>query len=108
MTGGRTPKPRVIGDVSIYPIGEGTSLGSYVQAAYRAMQGVRGLRLVPGAMSTIVEAKDLATVFRAVERAHASLVRMRARRIAILVRIDHRLDKAETAEYKVARITGRR
>ena len=98
----------MIGDVTIYPIGEGTSLGSYVREAYRAMERVRGLRLVPAAMSTVVEADDLGTIFRAVERAHAALRRLGARRIAILLRIDHRFDKAETVEYKVARIRGER
>jgi uncharacterized protein (TIGR00106 family) len=91
--------------VTIYPIGEGTSLGRFVQAAFRAMAGVRGLRLVPTAMSTTFEAPDLPTAFRAVGRAHAALVRMGAKRIAILVRVDHRLDKLETMEYKIRRVT---
>jgi len=43
-----------------------------------------------------------------VTKAHASLLRMGARRIAIQLRIDHRLDKPETIEYKVGRILGRR
>jgi len=99
-------RPHVIGDVSIYPIGEGTSLGEYVRAASRAMASVRGMRLVPGAMSTAVEAADLSTIFRAVERAHDALVKMGAKRIALHLRIDHRLDKPETIEYKVERIRG--
>jgi len=96
--------PRVIGDVSIYPIGEGTSLGEYVRAASKAMASVRGLRLVPGAMSTAVEAATLDDIFRAVKRAHAALLRMGAQRVAIILRVDHRLDKPETIEYKVRRI----
>lgn len=95
----------MIGDISIYPIGEGTSLGDYVRAATRAMAGVPGVRLVPGAMSTAVEARDLDSFFRAVKKAHASLLRMGAKRIAIQVRVDHRLDKPETIEYKVRRIS---
>jgi len=101
-----TPRPRVIGDVSIYPIGEGTSLGEYVRAASKAMGSVRGLRLVPGAMSTVVEAPDLATILRAVQKAHAALLKMGAKRIAVHLRVDHRLDKPETIEYKVRRIQG--
>ncbi|HXY46379.1 MAG TPA: MTH1187 family thiamine-binding protein [Thermoplasmata archaeon] len=97
-------RPRVIGDVSIYPIGKGTSLGDYVRAASKAMASVRGVRLVPGAMSTAVEAASLDDIFRAVQRAHAALLRMGAQRIAVILRIDHRLDKPETIEYKVGRI----
>lgn len=91
----------MIGDVSIYPIGEGTSLREYVRTAIRSMARIRGLRLVPGAMATVVEADDLETVLLAVRRAHAALVRMGAQRVAIHLRVDHRLDKLETIEYKL-------
>lgn len=106
MTGKRGQRPKVIGDISIYPIGAGTSLGKYVREAFRAMRGVRGIRLVPSAMSTAIEADNLATILRAVQRAHASQLRLGAKRIAIYLRIDHRLDKPETIEYKIRRITG--
>jgi len=108
MPGARKLRPRVIGDVSIYPIGKGTSLSEYVRAASKAMGTVPGIRLVPGPMSTAVEADNLSTIFLAVTKAHASLLRMGARRIAIQLRIDHRLDKPETIEYKVGRLLGRR
>jgi uncharacterized protein (TIGR00106 family) len=98
------PKPRVIGDVSIYPIGKGTSLGEYVRAASEALASEPGIRLVPGPMSTAMEADNIDTIFRAVKRAHARLLRMGAQRVAIQLRIDHRLDKPETIEYKVGRI----
>ena len=97
-------KPRVIGDLSIYPIGEGTSLGDYVRAASRAMGRVPGLRLVPGPMSTALEADRIDTILRAVKKAHAALLKMGAKRVAVQLRIDHRLDKPETIEYKVGRI----
>ena len=99
-------RPRVIGDIAIYPIGKGTSLGDYVRAASKAMATVRGVRLVPGAMSTAVEAATLDDIFHAVKRAHAALLRMGAQRVAIILRVDHRLDKSETIEYKVGRIQG--
>jgi uncharacterized protein (TIGR00106 family) len=106
MTRERVTAPKVIGDLSIYPIGEGTSLGEYVRAASRAMGTVPGLRMVPGAMSTALEASDLATILTAVRKAHEALLEMGAKRITIALRIDHRLDKAETIEYKVGRIQG--
>lgn len=81
-------------------------MGEYVRAASKAMEGVHGVRLVPGAMSTAVEADSLDAIFLAVKRAHTALLRMGAQRIAIQVRIDHRLDKLETIEYKVGRLRG--
>ena len=99
------PAPKVIGDLSIYPIGQGTSLGAYVRTALQAMRGCRGVRLIPGAMSTVIEANSLAEMLEAVTKAHEALIRMGAQRIAIHLRVDHRLDKAETVEYKVDRVT---
>lgn len=107
MPARRKARPRVIGDVSIYPIGFGSSLGEYVRAAYLAMGTVRGVRLAPSAMSTVLEAPSLDHVLLAVKRAHAALIRLGAPRVAINLRIDHRLDKPETIEYKLARIRGR-
>jgi uncharacterized protein (TIGR00106 family) len=106
MTEPKNQSTKVIGDLSIYPIGIGTSLGRYVREAYTAMEGTTGARLVPGAMSTVIEADKVTTIFTAVERAHAALVRMGAQRISINLRIDHRLDKPETIEYKVGRLRG--
>jgi uncharacterized protein (TIGR00106 family) len=106
MPRSKSAKPRVIVDVSIYPIGEGTSLSRYVRAASKAMKGVRGVRLVPGPMSTALEAERLDDILLAVKRAHAALLKMGARRVAIILRIDHRLDKPETIEYKVGRLKG--
>jgi uncharacterized protein YqgV (UPF0045/DUF77 family) len=55
-------------------------------------------------MSTALEADSLAQIFRAVTRAHAALLRMGAQRVAIQLRIDHRLDKPETIAYKIGRL----
>ena len=106
MPRGSRRRTKVIADLSIYPIGAGSSLSRYVRTALRAMRRVRGLRLVPAAMSTAMEADDLATILRGVRVAHDALVRMGSPRIAINFRADHRLDKAETIAYKVGRIRG--
>jgi len=101
-----TLRSRVIAEISAYPIGEGTSLGEFVRRAYRSMATVSGVRLVPGAMSTVIEAPDLDHVLAVVRKAHAALQKAGARRISISLRIDHRLDKSETIEYKLGRISG--
>jgi len=106
MANEKGPGPKIIGDISIYPIGEGTSLGDYVRAAFGAMKKVQGVRLVPTAMSTIVEADRLDDILLALKEAHSVLLRMGSQRIAIYLRIDHRLDKPESIEYKVHRVEG--
>ena len=45
----------IIGDLSVFPIGEGTSLSGYVKASLEALEET-GLRFVPGTMSTTIEA----------------------------------------------------
>jgi uncharacterized protein (TIGR00106 family) len=106
MTSGPGPRAKVIGDISIYPVGEGTSLGDYVNGALRAMRRVPGVRLVPTAMSTIVEADGIDDLLRVVKEAHTAMVEMGAKRIAVQLRVDHRLDKSETIEYKLRRVSG--
>ena len=71
------------------------------------MKTVRNVKLVPTAMSTIIEADNLDDVLLVLRKAHAALLKMGAKRISIVLRIDHRLDKLETIKYKVDRIRGR-
>ena len=100
-------KSKVIADVTIFPVGVGPSVGDYVRAAFKAMRTVKGLKLRPNAMSTVVEADGLPDVLLATRRAHRTLLKMGAQRIYMMLRIDHRLDKPETARYKLNRIEGR-
>jgi uncharacterized protein (TIGR00106 family) len=99
------PTP-VIADITIFPIGEGTSVGNYAREAFRAMKGIKTVRLEPAAMSTTVEAANLRDVLDAVEAAHEAVLKMGAKRIYIGLRVDHRLDKPHTSNYKIKRITG--
>ncbi len=55
-------------------------------------------------MSTVIEADSLQAVFSAADRAYQTVLKMGAQRVYIVLRIDHRLDKPETARYKVNRI----
>jgi uncharacterized protein (TIGR00106 family) len=97
----------IIADFTIFPVGEGTSVGDFVKKAFEAMKEVRGVKIEPTAMSTIIETDDLSKVIRIVERAHDAILSMGAKRVYIALRVDHRLDNPHNAEYKVDRMTGR-
>jgi len=99
-------KQAVIADLTIFPVGEGTSVGDFVKKAFEAMTGVKGVRIQPTAMSTIIETDDLNKVIKTMERAHEAILGMGAKRIYIALRVDHRLDEPHDAEYKVSRMTG--
>jgi uncharacterized protein (TIGR00106 family) len=100
-------KQAIIADLSIFPIGEGTSLGDFVKKAFEAMKEVKGVKIYPTAMSTIIETDEMGKVFTTLERAHDAILRMGAKRVHIALRVDHRLDNPHDAEYKVGRMTGR-
>jgi uncharacterized protein (TIGR00106 family) len=100
-------KQAIIADLSIFPVGEGTSLGDFVKKAFEAMKRVEGVKLTPTAMSTIIEAEDMGRVFETIENAHEAVLSMGAKRVHIALRVDHRLDNPHDAEYKVGRITGK-
>ena len=93
---------RVIAEFSIHPIGEGTSVSSYVRAALSELKKARGLRLQVTPMATMIEAEKLSDILRAVEAAHESLFHMGAKRVDFILRVDDRRDKKRRMEDKVS------
>lgn len=91
----------VIAEFSIHPIGEGTSVGKYVKAAIDAISKIPGLTIQVTPMSTILEARDLSTILRAIEVSHDTLRSIGAKRISSILRIDERLDKPRTMQDKI-------
>jgi uncharacterized protein (TIGR00106 family) len=91
----------VIAEFSIHPIGSGASVGKYVKAAVKAISSVPGLNYQVTPMATVLEARDIATILRAVEISHKTLRSMGAKRVSSLLRIDDRLDKPRTMKDKI-------
>lgn len=95
----------VIADLTIFPVGEGTSVGDFVNKAFESMSKVKGVKLQPTSMSTIVETDDLHKVISTLERAHETMLGMGAKRVYIVMKVDHRLDKPHSGQYKIDRMT---
>ena len=89
-----------IAEFSIHPIGSGTSISRYVKKALESISKVEGLAFQVTPMATILEAKDLSSILKAVEVSHTALRRMGAKRISSTLRIDERLDKIRTMADK--------
>ena len=89
----------IIAELAIFPTSEGASVSRYVREAIRALEAT-GLKMETGAMSTTLEAPDLASLWRAIDAADAVLVNTGAARIHIDLRIDQRLDKSATMASK--------
>jgi uncharacterized protein (TIGR00106 family) len=90
----------IIAELAIFPTSEGVSVSKYVKEVIKVIES-SGLNHETGGMATSIEAPDLDTLFKVIEKAHEALVKMGARRIHIDLRIDHRLDKDATIQSKL-------
>ena len=92
----------VILDVSVVPIGVGTSLSSWVAACQRVFKEA-GLETRMHAYGTNIEG-EWDEVFSALKRCHEVLHAMGAPRIATSVRVGTRTDREQHMDDKVASV----
>jgi len=90
----------IIAEFAIFPTSEGVSVSSYVKEALRVIEN-SGLKHETGGMSTTIEAPDMKTLLKLIEKTHEAVVRMGVKRIHIDLRVDHRLDKEATIDSKL-------
>ncbi len=96
---------KVIAFFIIAPVGIKTaSMGSYVAAAIKAMNEVKGLRCEITSMGTVMEASSLETIFEAVKAAHETLMVKGILRVESTLIIDDRRDKPRTMKDKVSSV----
>ncbi len=93
----------IIANFAIFPTSEGVSVSKYVKEVIRVIEA-SGLKNETGGMSTVIEAPDLVTLFKVIEKAHEAIVKMGARRIHIDLNVDHRLGTDATIESKLKSI----
>jgi uncharacterized protein (TIGR00106 family) len=90
----------IISQFSIAPIGEGVSLSKYVKIALGVLKK-NNIKFKTNDMATVIETKDLETLFRVVEKAHKAVIEAGAKRIITELKIDDRRDKNVMIGYKV-------
>jgi len=93
----------IIAEFAIFPTSEGVSVSKYVKEAIKVIES-SGLKHETGGMSTTIEAPDLDTLFRVIEKCHEAIAKMGANRIHIDLRVDHRLDVEASIESKLRAI----
>ena len=96
----------MIAQLSVYPIGEGTSLGRFVRRGVAVIEA-SGLSYEVGGMSTSVETPDLDTLFDLIKKVHAAHVAEGAQRVVIDLKIDDRRDQKATIASKKKSVTGK-
>ncbi len=93
----------IVADVSVVPLGVGTSVSAYVKKAVKALDE-SGLKVLHGPMSTALEARTLDEVFAAVKKAHEAVIAAGARRVVTTLKVDERLDKDHTMASKLGAV----
>ena len=96
----------MIAQLSVFPIGEGTSLGRFVKKGVAVIEE-SGYKYEIGGMGTVLEVPDLDALFELVKKVHAAHLKEGAKRIIIDLKVDDRRDKKATIESKRSAVTGR-
>lgn len=94
----------ILAQLSVYPIGEGVSLGRFVKKGVKIIEE-SGLTYQVGGMSTSVEVPDLKVLFELIEKIHQAQLDEGAERVIVELKVDDRHDKKATLEGKVNSVT---
>ena len=96
----------MIAQLSVYPIGEGTSLSPFVKKGVRVIEQ-SGYPYEIGAMGTAIEVPDLNSLFDVIKKIHAAHKAEGAKRIIIDMKVDDRQDKKATIQSKKTAVKGK-
>ncbi|MEJ2247881.1 MAG: MTH1187 family thiamine-binding protein [Acidobacteriota bacterium] len=89
----------ILAQLSVYPIGEGTSLSRFVKKGVKVIKD-SGYRYEIGGMSTAIEVPDLDALFLLVKKVHQAQVEEGGQRIVIDLKVDDRRDKDASIRSK--------
>jgi uncharacterized protein (TIGR00106 family) len=90
----------VIAQLSIAPIGKGTSVSKYVKIVLETLKKEH-VTFQTNPMATVIETSDIGTLLRAVQKAHLAVVAAGAERVITELKIDDRRDKEATMKSKL-------
>ena len=90
----------IISQLSIAPIGKGVSVSKYVKKVIKIINK-HNVVSKTNAMATVIETKDLETLFNIVKEAHMTILNTGAERVITELKIDDRRDKNATIETKL-------
>lgn len=94
----------ILAQLSVYPIGEGASLGRFVKRGVRIIEE-SGYTYQVGGMSTSIEVPDLNELFELIGKIRQAQLDEGAERIIIELKVDDRHDKVATLTGKINSVT---
>ena len=95
----------VLAQLSVYPIGEGVSLGRFVKKGVKIIEE-SGYPFQVGGMSTSLEVPDLQELFDLVTKIRQAQLDEGAQRVIIELKVDDRRDKQATLRGKIDSVIG--
>ncbi len=90
----------IISQLSISPLGKGTSVSTYVKIVIETLKKEH-ISYQTNPMATVIETKDLTTLFQVIQKAHQAVADAGAQRIITEIKIDDRRDKEVTMKSKL-------
>ena len=94
----------ILAQLSVYPIGEGVSLGRFVKKGVKIIEE-SGYTYQVGGMSTSIEVPDLQSLFELVTKIRQAQLDEGAQRLIIELKVDERLDKEATLQGKITSVS---
>lgn len=82
----------IISQLSIAPVGKGTSLSKYVKIVINCLKK-HDIKFVTNDMATVIETSDLEALFSVVSKAHQAVIDAGAKRVITELKIDDRRNK---------------
>jgi uncharacterized protein (TIGR00106 family) len=90
----------IISQLSIAPVGKGTSLSKYVKIVINILLK-NNIKFETNDMATVIETENLDTLFLVVKEAHDAVIQAGAKRVITELKIDDRKDKKVIIGNKV-------
>ena len=91
----------VTAEISLYPVGtDSTSLSFYIAKSIESISDVK-ISHQTTAMGTILESDDIQTIFEATKVMTETIHRLGVKRVEVILKIDSRTDKKQTAQDKM-------
>ncbi len=94
----------VLSQLSVYPVGEGTSLSRFVRKGIQVIKD-SGYTYSVGGLSTAVETPDIDSLFELIKKIRQAHLDEGAKRVVVDLKIDDRHDKNTTLNSKISSVT---
>jgi uncharacterized protein (TIGR00106 family) len=78
-----------------------TTMSKEIAVAFDAIHKIKDIKATLTPMGTQIESNNLQNILKAIEAAHQAVKEIGVKRIISTVRIDERLDKAQTSKERV-------